>query len=127
MPGRCALPFPARSPLEDMHYSFLLGSRSLPMVAVPSLDSAEVPDTVTAQVQQAARWFFGPARFARSLQDPAARPGWRAKVMAASAAGSAAEWVGCGIVPALVCFLIVAGSPPVRVTAGCYAGGRDRS
>src|SRR5204863_9198143 len=32
-----ALPFPARSPLEDMHYSFYLGSRNLPMVAIPSL------------------------------------------------------------------------------------------
>jgi hypothetical protein len=115
------LPFPARSPLEDMHYSFILGSRGLPMVPVPSLDSAEVPATVTAQVQQAARWFFGPARFARYLNDPATRGGWRATIMAASACGSAAEWAGCAIVPALVCALMVVGSPPVRVTAGCYA------
>ena len=115
------LPFPARSPLEDMHYSFILGSRGLPMVPVPSLDCAEVPGSVTAQVQQAARWFFGPARFARYLKDPAARPGWRATITAASAFGSAAEWVGCAIVPALVCVLITAGAPPVRVTAGCYA------
>ena len=76
-----------------------------------------MPGTVTAQVQQAARWFFGPARFARYLKDPAVRPGWRATMMAASAFGSAAEWVGCAIVPALVCVLIAAGSPPVRVTA----------
>ncbi|MGD0935423.1 MAG: glycosyltransferase family 2 protein [Streptosporangiaceae bacterium] len=115
------LPFPARSPLEDMHYSFILCSRALPMVPVPSLDSAEVPGTVTAQVQQAARWFFGPARFARYLKDPAVRPGWRATMMAASAFGSAAEWAGCAIVPALACVLIAAGTPPVRVTAGCYA------
>jgi Glycosyl transferase family group 2 len=115
------LPFPARSPLEDMHYSFILCSRGLPMVPVPSLDSAEVPATVTAQVQQAARWFFGPARFARYLRDPAARTGWQSTVMAASAAGSAAEWAGCALVPALVCALITAGTPPVRVTAGCYA------
>jgi hypothetical protein len=115
------LPFPARSPLEDMHYSFILCSRGLPMVPVPSLDSAEVPGSVTAQVQQAARWFFGPARSARYLKDPAARPGWQATVTAASAFGSAAEWVGCAIVPALACVLITAGTPPVRVTAGCYA------
>lgn len=115
------LPFPARSPLEDMHYSFILCSRGLPMVPVPSLDSAEVPATVTAQVQQAARWFFGPARFARYLKDPAVRTGWQSTVMAASAAGSAAEWAGCVVVPALVCVLIAAGTPPVRVTAGCYA------
>jgi hypothetical protein len=115
------LPFPARSPLEDMHYSFILGSRGLPMVAVASLDAAEVPGTVTAQVQQAARWFFGPARFARYLNDPATCPGWRARVMAASAFGSAAEWAGCAIAPALICVLIVAGSPAVRIAAACYA------
>jgi hypothetical protein len=115
------LPFPARSPLEDMHYSFILCSRSLPMVPVPSLDCAEVPSTVTGQVQQAARWFFGPARFARYLKDPAVGTGWPAKVMAASAFGSAAEWVGCAVVPALVCVVIAVGTPPVRAAAGCYA------
>jgi hypothetical protein len=114
------LPFPARSPLEDMHYSFILCSRGLPMVPVPSLDSAEVPGTVTAQVQQAARWFFGPARFARYLKDPATRPGWRAAMMTISAFGSAAEWACCAVVPALLCILLVAGTSPVRVSAGCY-------
>lgn len=39
-------------------------------------------------------------------------------MMAASAAGSAAEWAGCAIVPALVAVLIAAGSPPVRITTG---------
>lgn len=115
------LPFPARSPLEDMHYSFILGSRGLPMVAVASLDVAEVPGTVTAQVQQAARWFFGPARFTRYLNDPAVRPGWRARLMAASAFGSAAEWIGCAFVPAVICILIAVGSPAVRIAAACYA------
>jgi Glycosyl transferase family group 2 len=55
------LPFPHRSPLEDMHYSFRLGSHGLAMVPVASLDRAEVPGSVRAQVGQAARWFFGPA------------------------------------------------------------------
>ncbi len=115
------LPFPASSPLEDMYYSFILGSRGLPMVPVPSLDSAEVPGSVGAQVQQAARWFSGPARFARYLKDPATLPGWRASMLAASACGSAAEWIGCAIVPSLVCVLIAGGTPPIRVTVGCYA------
>jgi cellulose synthase/poly-beta-1,6-N-acetylglucosamine synthase-like glycosyltransferase len=115
------LPFPARSPLEDMHYSFFLGSRGLPMIAVPSLDAAEVPGTVAAQVQQAARWFFGPARFARYLNDPATRSGWRARMMAASAFGSAAEWIGCAVVPALICAMVAVGSPAVRIAAGSYA------
>jgi hypothetical protein len=55
------LPFPTRSPLEDMQYSFYLGSRNLAMVPVANLDCAEVPRTVSGQVDQAARWFFGPS------------------------------------------------------------------
>ncbi len=116
------LPFPARSPLEDMHYSFSLGSRGLPMVAVPSLDSAEVPLTVTAQLQQSARWFFGPARLGRYLKDPATQRGWRAWMMAASAFGSAAEWVGCAVIPALVLTLAVVGTGPLRDAAFACAG-----
>ena len=37
------LPFPTRSPLEDMQYSFYLGSRNLAMVPVASLDCARYP------------------------------------------------------------------------------------
>jgi hypothetical protein len=114
------LPFPARSPLEDMHYSFILGSRGLPMVPVPSLDAAEVPSTVTAQFQQAARWFFGPARVARYLADPATRPGWRTTTMAASALGSATEWIGCAVVPPLACVLIATGSRSIRTAAALF-------
>jgi len=115
------LPFPARSPLEDMHYSFILGSRVLPMIPVPSLDTAEVPASVTAQLQQAARWFFGPARAIRYLHDPATRRSLRSAVMAASALGSAAEWIGCAVVPALACVLLAAGPVPVRAAAACFA------
>ena len=115
------LPFPARSPLEDMHYSFILGSRGLPMLPVPSLDAAEVPSTVTAQFQQASRWFFGPARVARYLTDPETHPGWRATLMAASALGSAAEWIGCAIVPPLTCVLIASGNRSARTTAAVFA------
>jgi hypothetical protein len=115
------LPFPAGSPLEDMHYSFILGSRGLPMIAVASLDVAEVPSTLSAQVQQAARWFFGPARFAQYLKDPATLPGCRAKLMAASALGSAGEWVGCAVVPIMICVLIVVGGLAIRIAATCYA------
>jgi hypothetical protein len=114
------LPFPARSPLEDMHYSFILGSQGLPMMVVPSLDSAEVPDSVTAQLQQAARWFFGPARFAQYLKDPATLHGWRARAMAASAFGSATEWLACAVTPALLVVLVAVGSGPVRSAAGTF-------
>jgi hypothetical protein len=114
------LPFPACSPLEDMHYSFILGSRDMPMIPVPSLDSAEVPATLTAQLQQAARWFPGPARALRYLRDPATRHGWRAAVMAASALGSAAEWLGCAVVPALAVVLLITGPAPVRAATVAF-------
>lgn len=117
-----ALPFPARSPLEDMHYSFSLGSRNLPMVAIPSLDRAEVPATVRAQVSQAARWFFGPARFLRYLRDPATERGIRAVLMAASACGSAAEWLGCALVPAATALLLAVGTPAARGMAMAVVG-----
>ena len=96
-------------------------SRGLPMIAIPSLDAAEVPGTVTAQLQQAARWFFGPARFTRYLDDPATRPSWQATMMAASAFGSAAEWISCVIIPALICVLTAVGNPAVQITAASYA------
>jgi hypothetical protein len=114
------LPFPAHSPLEDMHYSFILGSRRQPMIPVPSLDCAAVPSAVIAQVHQAARWIFGPARFYRYLRDSATQQGWRAWAMAASACGSAIEWIGCAIVPTLVFLLIAFGAPGVRAAAMGY-------
>jgi hypothetical protein len=104
-----------------MHYSFILGSRGLPMIPVPSLDAAEVPGRVSAQLHQAARWFFGPARALRYQGDPAVQRGWRPAVMAASALGSAAEWIGCAVVPALTCILIAAGTGPVRAAAAGFA------
>lgn len=104
-----------------MHYSFILGSLGLPMIAVPSLDAAEVPATVTAQLRQAARWFAGPARALRYLRDPATRPGWRAVLMAGSALGSAAEWIGCAAVPALVLAVLAAGPWPARASAALLA------
>lgn len=135
-----ALPLPARCPLEDMHYSVILCSRGLPMVPVASLDQAEVPDTPTAQLQQAARWFFGPARALRYLHDPAVRHGPRTQVLAASALGSACEWLGCASVPPLLVIaawytyptgLVIAAAVAAVYAAQLLAtekslGGRDR-
>lgn len=94
-----ALPFPPRSPLEDMHYSFLLGSRNLPLQPVPSLDTAEVPSSLRVQVEQASRWFYGPGRFHRYIRDPATAAGWRARILAASAFAICIEWLSCAILP----------------------------
>lgn len=111
------LPFPARSPLEDMHYSFYLGSRNVPMVPVTNLDRAEVPASVAGQVDQATRWFFGPARALRYLRDPLTRSGLRARLMAASALGSSMEWLGCAVTPVATLALIVFGSGGPRLFA----------
>ncbi len=93
------LPLPPRSPLEDMHWSFRLGTRNVPMIAIPSLDVAEVPDRPVDQVRQTARWFFGPGRSLLYLRDPTIQPGWRARILASSAMGSAAEWLACAVIP----------------------------
>jgi cellulose synthase/poly-beta-1,6-N-acetylglucosamine synthase-like glycosyltransferase len=115
------LPFPAGSPLEDMHYSFILGSRGLPMVPVPSLDCAEVPGSVAGQLSQAARWFFGPGRFARYMNDPGTWRGPRAWLMAASAFGSAVEWTGCALVPPLAAAaLCAARNKNLRAAAAAF-------
>ncbi|MEU5948617.1 glycosyltransferase family 2 protein [Micromonospora sp. NPDC047465] len=105
-------PLPAGSPLEDMQYSFHLGSHDILMVPVAGLDHAAVPDTITAQVRQASRWFFGPARAVRYLRDPSTGPGVRGKLQAASALGSAGEWLGCAVVvPAILAALFLARGP----------------
>lgn len=115
------LPVPARAALEDMHYSFVLCSRGLPMISVPVLGRTEVPATVAGQFRQARRWFTGPAAIGSYLRDPATRRGWRATVLAASALGSAAEWLGCAVVPLAVTACLVTGPRPVRAAAAAFA------
>ncbi|MEW2477319.1 glycosyltransferase family 2 protein [Micromonospora gifhornensis] len=111
-------PLPAGSPMEDMQYSFHLGSHNTEMVPVASLDHAAVPDTITAQVEQASRWFFGPARALRYLRQPSTKPGTRAQLQAASALGSAGEWLGCAITaPAILATLCLAPGPLQLVAA----------
>lgn len=108
------LPLPARSPLEDMHWSFRLGTHNVPMIAIPSLDVAEVPDWPVDQVRQAARWFFGPGRALQYLRDPTIKSGWRARILAASAIGSAVEWLACAFLPALTLVVVVMSDGVVR-------------
>jgi cellulose synthase/poly-beta-1,6-N-acetylglucosamine synthase-like glycosyltransferase len=114
-------PLPTQSPLEDMQYSFRLGSRDIPMVPVASLDHAAVPYTIAAQVEQASRWFFGPARALRYLREPATLPGVRSRLQAMSALGSAAEWLGCAVVAPVTLVLICAVRGPLQFVAICLA------
>ena len=109
-----ALPLPAKSPLEDMHYSFWLAARGIVAVPVPTLDVATVPGTVRGRIEQAARWFFGPARALRYLRDASVPQTFRSHVLAASALGSAAEWLGCAFVPTLIISLLLFGGGSVR-------------
>jgi hypothetical protein len=117
------LPFPARSPLEDMHYSFILGTRNEPMLPIASLDRAEVPASVRAQIEQAARWFVGPGRFAQYLRDPAIRPGPRARLLSASALAITVEWLSCAVMPGVLAAIPWAtSSGAVRGAAVAFTG-----
>ncbi|MBN1172924.1 MAG: hypothetical protein JXA67_12180 [Micromonosporaceae bacterium] len=109
------LPLPARSPLEDMHYSFLLCSRREAMVPVASLDVAEVPASLSTQFGQLTRWVAGPARLRRYLADPATRRGLLARVLACSAAGITAGWLSCAVLPAVLLGLLAAGDAVSRL------------
>jgi hypothetical protein len=108
---------PARSPLEDMHWSFRLGTRGVPIVALPSLDVSDVPDRSGDQIRQAARWFVGPGRALRYLHDPAIQQGWRARIQAASALGSAIEWLACAVVPAFTFATMLLADGSIRTIA----------
>ena len=93
--------FPPKSPLEDMHYSFLLCLRDMDMVPLRSLDVAEVPPTPRTQYEQLSRWFYGPGRW-QSYLAAESSAGARAYVVSLSAAAISCEWLGCGFVPLLV-------------------------
>jgi hypothetical protein len=113
LPLVLAQKFPERSPLEDMQYSFYIGSRNVPIIALPSLDCSEVPDSIRGQVSQAARWFVGPARAGQYIKEPATQSGWRARLLMLSALGSSAEWLGCAVVPVLMLLLLALSSGPL--------------
>lgn len=97
-----AHPFPAGDPIEDMHWSFHLCARGEAMIAVPDLDRAEVPGTVAAQLRQGRRWFSGPGRSLHYAREGGHRPASHELLLALSGMASAAEWLACAVVPALL-------------------------
>jgi hypothetical protein len=120
LPLLIRLPLPARSPLEDMHYSFLLGSRAETLVPISSLDAAEVPASLSSQLEQAARWFAGPGRFARYLRDPRTEHGPHAWLQALSAAAICLDWLSCAVLPVALVPLVRRASPAARAAAGAF-------
>jgi cellulose synthase/poly-beta-1,6-N-acetylglucosamine synthase-like glycosyltransferase len=54
--------FPKKSVLEDMFYGFMLNLLKEPVVPLPNLDRAEVPNNLTILFYQMSRWFLGPSR-----------------------------------------------------------------
>jgi spore maturation protein SpmB len=133
------LPFPRRSPLEDMHYSFLLGARGVPMAPIPSLDRAAVPRSVSVQFRQLSRWFAGPGRFRSYLQDPATPKTLRSRILGVSAAAISAEWLSCAIGVAVLAVAALGGAQTATLVTAFVAvqaaqlllaevqlGGKDR-
>jgi hypothetical protein len=100
------LPFPSRSPLEDMHYSFILGSRNEPIMPITNLDCAEVPVVLHDQVEQAARWFLGPSRFFNYLRNLESTQNLRARLLCVSCIVICIEWISCAIMPMLLILLL---------------------
>lgn len=114
------LPFPQRSPLEDMHYSFILRSRNEEILPISSLDCAEIPASLHAQVEQAARWFFGPGRFFSYLRHPETTIGLRAYLLCVSAFVNCIEWLSCSIMPMVLVLLVWHVSIFIRALAAAF-------
>ena len=112
------MPLPSRSPMEDMHYSFALCARNLPIVPVASLDRAEVSGSLVIQFWQLTRWFAGPARFRHYLADPQTQAGWRARMLALSAAGCTMEWLACAVAPPALGMAVWFGDVTLRTLTG---------
>jgi hypothetical protein len=86
-------PLPSRTEMEDMAYSFTLASRAVPVVALSSLDRADVPRSLREQFRQQSRWFRGPGRALQYRHDPAAGRGPPAAVVTASALLGVIDWL----------------------------------
>ena len=114
------LPFPSRSPLEDMHYSFILGSRNEPIIPIPSLDCADVPAVLRDQVEQAARWFFGPGRFFSYFRYLESTQDLRARLLCVSCIAICIEWLSCAIIPMLLVLLLWNSNIFIRVLVAAF-------
>jgi len=96
-------PMPAKTQMEDMHYSYILAVGKTPVVPLRNLDCCGVPPSLSEQFKQAERWFQGPGRVLRYRNDERAMRGAVREAVTVSALLICAEWLSCSVaVPSLL-------------------------
>lgn len=88
-----SLRFPPGSPLEDMHYSFILAGRNERVIPLDSLDCVEVPANLKNEFNQLSRWFYGPSRFLMYRKDKNIPAGVRKELLSVHAFIISLEWL----------------------------------
>ena len=112
---------PARTLMEDMHYSFELAVDGIPVVPLASLDRSEVPGSWRQQFRQAERWFAGPGRAIAYARQRRAGGEEGGAAVTASAFLISLEWLSCAVaLPVLLGGLRRAG--PDRSLTGTFLG-----
>ncbi|MBN3743928.1 glycosyltransferase [Burkholderia sp. Se-20373] len=116
-------PFPARTPIEDMEFSFELCVRGEPMIPVKSLDNAEVPLDPKEEFRQLSRWFAGPGRFLSYFRRYGHQSPLGAFQLSASAALISLEWLSCAfIAPFIIWAWLACDSVAVKFLVATYCG-----
>ncbi|WP_147426651.1 glycosyltransferase family 2 protein [Trinickia fusca] len=116
-------PFPARTPIEDMEFSFELCVRGEPMIPVKSLDNAEVPPDPKEEFRQLSRWYAGPGRFLSYFRRYGHRSPIDAFQLSLSAALISLEWLSCAfITPFILWALLACDSLAVKSLVAAYCG-----
>ncbi|RQQ44464.1 glycosyltransferase [Burkholderia stagnalis] len=116
-------PFPARTPIEDMEFSFELCVRGELMIPVKSLDNAEVPLNPKEEFRQLSRWYAGPGRFLSYFRRYRHQSPLGAFQLSASAALISLEWLSCAFVtPFIIWALLACDSAAVKSLVATYCG-----
>ncbi|WP_345579915.1 hypothetical protein [Nonomuraea rosea] len=114
LPFLLQVPLPARRPVEDMHWSFVLAARGEPVVPISCFDRSDVPDRTIQQFFQMERWFLGPARAVTYARDPLVPPGPPRVVLILGALAESAEWLSAVFAVPVVVYSAVGKSGPLR-------------
>lgn len=109
-------PFPAKTPIEDMEFSFELCVRGEPMIPVRSLDNAEVPPDPKEEFRQLSRWYAGPGRYLSYFERYEHLSPINALFLSVSAALISVEWLSCAFVPPFILWALLASDSMIMRT-----------